>query len=88
MRTLFLASTIALLGFASTAEAHFGLVTPPQVVAQSDVNGKGSPPCGPDTGMAATPTAAQGGHPLTIKVTESVGHLGFYRVALALHSRL
>jgi hypothetical protein len=37
--------------------------------------------------MAATPTAVMGGHPLNIKVFESVGHFGFYRVALALHSR-
>jgi hypothetical protein len=87
MRKILLASTIALLGFTSTAQAHFGLVSPPQVVAQSDQSGKGSPPCGPDTGAAATPTAVQGGHPLMIKVIESVGHLGFYRVALALNSR-
>jgi hypothetical protein len=87
MRKVILASTIALLGFTSTAQAHFGLVTPPQVVAQTDQSGKGSPPCGPDTGMAATPTPVQGGHPLTIKVIESVGHFGFYRVALALNSR-
>ncbi|HVU51697.1 MAG TPA: SCE4755 family polysaccharide monooxygenase-like protein [Polyangia bacterium] len=87
MRKVLLASTIALLGLTSTAHAHFGLVNPPQVVAQSDVSGKGSPPCGPDTGAAATPTAVMGGHTLNIKVFESVGHLGFYRVALALHSR-
>jgi hypothetical protein len=37
--------------------------------------------------MAATPTAVQGGHPLMIKVLESVGHLGFYRVSLAINSR-
>jgi hypothetical protein len=87
MRKVLLASTIALLGFASTAQAHFGLVTPPQVVAQADVSGKGSPPCGPDTGMAATPTPVMGGHAIMLKVTESVPHLGFYRVALALKSR-
>jgi hypothetical protein len=87
MRKVILASTIALLGLTSTAHAHFGLQSPPQVVAQTDVSGKGSPPCGPDTGMAATPTPVQGGHPLTIKVFESVGHFGFYRVALALQSR-
>jgi hypothetical protein len=87
MRKVILTSTIALLGLTSTAHAHFALQSPPQVVAQTDVSGKGSPPCGPDTGMAATPTPVQGGHPLMIKVFESVGHLGFYRVALALNSR-
>jgi hypothetical protein len=87
MRTLFLTSTIALLGLCGTAEAHFILMMPPQVNTADASQGKGSPPCGPDTGMAATPTTAQGGHPLMIKLNETVPHDGFYRVALAISSR-
>ena len=87
MRKVILASTIALLGLTSTAQAHFILQAPPQTNPGDATQGKGSPPCGPDTMMAATPTPAQGGHPLMIKVLETVGHLGFYRVALAINSR-
>jgi hypothetical protein len=87
MRKVLLASTIALLGLTSTAQAHFILQAPPQTNPGDATQGKGSPPCGPDTMMAATPTPAQGGHPLMIKVLETVGHLGFYRVALAINSR-
>ncbi len=95
MRTLAFASTIALLGLTSTAEAHFVLMTPlpsnpaDQVGAPTSDNpsGKGSPPCGPDTVAAATPTPAQGGHPLMIKLQEVVQHDGFYRIALAINSR-
>jgi hypothetical protein len=86
MRKLGFSLFVALLGLSSTAEAHFILSAPPGVVA-NEGNGKGPPPCGPDTGAAATPTAVQGGKPLMIKVTETVGHPGFYRVALALKSR-
>jgi hypothetical protein len=95
MRTLAFASTIALLGLTSTAEAHFVLMTPlPSNPADQVGNpvsdnpsGKGSPPCGPDTVAAAMPTAAQGGHPLMLKLQEVVQHDGFYRVALAINSR-
>jgi uncharacterized membrane protein YgcG len=80
------AATALLLTLSTTAEAHFQLMAPPAVVA-ADPNGKGSPPCGADTGMAAMPTPVQGGHPLKIVVLETVGHPGFYRVALAMKSR-
>jgi hypothetical protein len=87
MRTLgFFSLAIALLGLSSTAHAHFILNTPPGVIA-NEGNGKGPPPCGPDTGAAATPTPIPGGKPYMFKVTETVGHPGFYRVALALKSR-
>jgi hypothetical protein len=86
MRTLALASTIALLGIASTADAHFLLQAPPQT-SNDTVGGKGNPPCGPDTNDVTTPTAAQGGHPFMLKIDEFVPHSGFYRVALALNSR-
>jgi hypothetical protein len=86
MRTVFFASTIAVLGLCSTAEAHFNLMAPAEVVA-GEPNGKGNPPCGPDTGAAATPTPVQGGHPLNLMIRETVPHDGFYRVALAMKSR-
>jgi hypothetical protein len=86
MRTLGFSLSIALLGLSSTAHAHFILSAPPGVIA-NEGQGKGPPPCGPDTGAAANPTAVQGGKPLMVKVTETVGHPGFYRVALALKSR-
>ena len=84
-RLAFLVGGLAIASSA-TAQAHFILVSPPAVVV-GEKNGKGSPPCGNDVGMAATPTPAQGGHPLMVKVQETVGHLGFYRVALAINSR-
>ncbi|HEY2731565.1 MAG TPA: SCE4755 family polysaccharide monooxygenase-like protein [Polyangia bacterium] len=100
MRTLVLTSTIALLGLGSTAQAHFVLTSPPPSnpadsvpktvqaqVGSNEASGKGGVPCGPDMTPAATPTAAQGGHPLVLKVVEVVPHDGFYRVALSLHSR-
>ena len=84
MRALAVVAAV-LLTYSTNAEAHFQLVSPPSV--GGDANGKGAPPCGPDTGRAATPTPVQGGHPLKISVFETVGHMGFYRVALAIKSR-
>jgi len=86
MRTRLLAITVVLLGLSSTAHAHFQLVMPPNT-NPAEIIGKGAPPCGPDTSLTSTPTPAQGGHPLMLKVSENVGHDGFYRVALALKSR-
>ncbi|HSZ81004.1 MAG TPA: SCE4755 family polysaccharide monooxygenase-like protein [Polyangia bacterium] len=91
MRTLALASTIALLGLTSTAEAHFVLMTPlPSNPADSvapdtsnNASGKGPPPCGPDATPSATPTAVQGGHTLHLDVKETTFHPGHYRIALA-----
>ena len=81
-----LVSALPLLLSAATASAHFGLTLPP-AVKPADKDGKGAPPCGPDSGMAATPTAAQGGHDLMISLDETVAHDGFYRIALALKAR-
>ncbi len=79
-----LVSALPLLSTA-TASAHFGLTTPPSV-KPADKDGKGAPPCGPDTTAAATPTAAQGGHDLDISLDETnTSHPGFYRIALSLH---
>ena len=86
MRTLVLTSTIALLGLGSTAQAHFNLMSPTPTTADTG-GGKGAPPCGPDTAAAATPTAAQGGHTIMLKLQETVRHGGFYRAALSINSR-
>ena len=85
MKKLILVLGVSALCLPATASAHFNLLMPPQ--ASSDMGGgKGAPPCGPDTTPAATPTAAQGGHPLTIQINETTQHTGFYRFALALNS--
>ena len=67
------------------AEAHFALLQPPSALAIED-GGKGGPPCaaGPDSNMV---TAAQGGHPISIKLSEFIFHPGHYRVALSINSR-
>jgi hypothetical protein len=90
MRTLAFASTIALLGLTSTAEAHFTLVAPlpsnpldTPAHPNDDQPGKGPPPCGPDATPAAVPFAVQGGHTLHIDVKETTYHPGHYRFALS-----
>ena len=67
------------------AQAHFTLFQPPSAVAIED-GGKGGAPCGagPDSNIV---TAAQGGHPIAIKLSEFVFHPGHYRVALSVNSR-
>jgi hypothetical protein len=87
MRTLILTSSIALLGLSSTAQAHFVLMSPPPTNPADTSQGKGAPPCGPDTASAMTPTAAQGGHTIMLKLQETVRHGGFYRAALSINSR-
>jgi hypothetical protein len=87
MRTLAFASAIALLGLASTAEAHFILMSPAPNNPADATQGKGGLPCGPDMAVAANPTAAQGGHTISLKLQETVRHGGFYRVALSINSR-
>ena len=87
MRTLTLASTIAVLGLASTANAHFVLMSPPPTNPADTTQGKGGLPCGPDMAMAAMPTMAQGGHAIMLMLKETVPHDGFYRVALSINSR-
>ncbi|HVR00730.1 MAG TPA: SCE4755 family polysaccharide monooxygenase-like protein [Polyangia bacterium] len=87
MRTLVLTSTIALLSFGSTAQAHFVLMSPPPTNPGDATQGKGAPPCGPDTAAAASPMAAQGGHTIMLKLQETVRHGGFYRVAMSINAR-
>jgi MYXO-CTERM domain-containing protein len=100
MRKLVVTLAITLSGLSATAHAHFILMSPlPTNPADSlpgtngnpngsdQASGKGSPPCGPDTMMAATPTPLQGGHSFILKLEETTRHGGFYRVALAITSR-
>jgi hypothetical protein len=77
---------------APTAHAHFQLLEPTSWVIE---NSLGDPqkmgPCG-GTGTEADKltnavTKVQGGSTLHIKVMETIYHPGFYRVALAVHSR-
>jgi len=68
-----------------TAQAHFNLVQPPPADNATD-GGKGAPPCGP-TSPSNVVTSVQGGHPLTISLTETVMHPGHYRFALSVNSR-
>jgi len=71
-----------------SAEAHFNLLAPPSSnTSNATEGGKGAPPCGPDSTPSTAPTAIQGGRTFTLKINETVYHPGFYRVALALHSR-
>jgi hypothetical protein len=86
MRTFLLPFGALLLVLPVTAHAHFTLLAPPPSLANSTNGGKGVPPCGPDVASAVV-TPAQGGHPLTVNVTETTYHPGFYRVALSINSR-
>jgi hypothetical protein len=76
-------ATIA--SFSGAAEAHFNLLMPPPADSASD-GGKGAPPCGP-TQASGLVTPAQGGHPLTVSLNETVLHPGHYRIALSINSR-
>ena len=84
MKKLLLVLSVPLLLASSVAQAHFNLIAPPPTTSGTD-GGKGVPPCG-DNPTPGTATPAQGGHPLTIKLNETVQHTGFYRFALTLDS--
>lgn len=86
MRTLMLALCLAMLGFIATAEAHFKLNAPAAMLQQSEPYGdpQKSPPCGGNPGTPTNAvTAVQSGTMLSISITETIGHPGHYRVALA-----
>ena len=88
MRSSVLLFTVSLLTLPKAAEAHFNLLAPPSSNTSNAMEGgKGAPPCGPDSAPSTAPTAIQGGKTFTLKINETVYHKGFYRVALALHSR-
>lgn len=65
----------------SAADAHIKLLEPSSIWATED-GGKGAPPCGAGFGSNIV-TKAQGGHPLTLRILEWIGHPGHYRIALA-----
>lgn len=83
MRTFALALATSVVLLSASASAHFTLKTPP--TPAGSVDGKGNPPCGPDTG-AGVVTSVTGGSQLMLSLDETVRHGGFYRVALALTS--
>ncbi|HWU90610.1 MAG TPA: SCE4755 family polysaccharide monooxygenase-like protein, partial [Kofleriaceae bacterium] len=88
-RTSTLATCVAVLGLAATAEAHFKLNDPAALSQQSSLGDpQKSGPCGQaDPGNPLVPTnmvtAVQSGTMLTISINETVFHPGHYRVALA-----
>jgi hypothetical protein len=84
MKKLILVLGVSAFCLPATAGAHFTLVSPPPTSADTS-GGKGAPPCGPNV-TSGVATAAQGGHPLTVMINETVQHTGFYRFALALNS--
>src|SRR5579872_1195320 len=85
-RRLAITAGLATFWFSAAASAHFNLVSPPPADKSTD-GGKGAPPCGPLAPASNVITAVQGGHALKVEVSETVGHNGFYRVALSLNSR-
>ena len=58
------------LTFSGVASAHFTLVQPASWVTIED-GGKGAPPCG-EGPVSNVVTRVQGGHPLTLKLIETV----------------
>jgi hypothetical protein len=88
MRPLVLSSMLVgiLALFPAVADAHFTLVQPASWLA-TDNGGKGPPPCGEGVPSNAI-TKVQGGHPIPIKLIETVIHPGHYRVALSVNSRI
>lgn len=79
------------LSASAAAHAHFDLVEPAPA-DNSTGGGKGAPPCGPTTASNVINTdqdgkPLQGGHPLRIKISETVLHPGHYRLALGVNSR-
>jgi len=84
LRTAPLISCLAMFGLVATAEAHFKLNAPAAIIQQ---NASGDPqktaPCGGAGTATNAVTAVQSGTMLTISITETIGHPGHYRVALA-----
>ena len=88
---LALASAVLLAGVPAVTHAHFKLVEPASWIVEDD---RGDPqkggPCGGSNTDWGKPsysvTQAVGGSMLHLKVTETIYHPGFYRVALAVNS--
>ncbi|MFN7925098.1 MAG: SCE4755 family polysaccharide monooxygenase-like protein [Bryobacteraceae bacterium] len=68
-----------------SAQGHFDLLEPKSAIAVED-GGKGAPPCG-DGDPSNVVTAARGGHPIAIRISEFIFHPGHYRFALSVNSR-
>ena len=85
MKTLLAHHVPLLLLSTIPVSAHFALVQPPSALSIED-GGKGDPPCaaGPASNII---TNAQGGHPISLQLTEFVFHPGHYRIALSVKSR-
>ena len=86
MRSSVLVVCFSLLALPRAAQAHFTLLAPPPASNSTD-GGKGDPPCGPTTMPSNVVTPVMGGSKLAIKISETVFHPGFYRIALSIKSR-
>ncbi|HYQ40822.1 MAG TPA: SCE4755 family polysaccharide monooxygenase-like protein [Polyangiaceae bacterium] len=86
MRSSVLVLAAPLLALPATAQAHFTLLAPPPA-SNSTNGGKGDPPCGPTDMPSNVVTPVMGGSKLMLKVSETVFHPGFYRIALSIKSR-
>ncbi len=86
MRSSVLVLAVSLLTLPATAQAHFTLLAPPPA-SNSTNGGKGDPPCGPTDMPSNVVTPVMGGSKLMLKVSETVYHPGFYRIALSIKSR-
>lgn len=85
MRTLPLVLGLATLGLAATAEAHFKLNSPASLTQQSIMYGdpQKDAPCGGAGTATNAVTAVQSGSMLSVSITETIYHPGYYRVVLA-----
>lgn len=83
-RTITLATCLAMFGLVATAEAHFKLNAPAANIQQ---DGNGNPqkttPCGGAGAPTNMVTDVRSGVMLSISITETVPHMGHYRVAVA-----
>lgn len=84
-RTITVVTCLALVGLAVTAEAHFKLNAPAASLVQNAPYGdpQKTPPCGGAGTATNAVTAVQSGAMLSISITETIGHKGHYRVAVA-----
>jgi len=84
-RAILLAICLATFGLITTAEAHFKLNSPAANLQQDPTYGdpQKTPPCGGVGTATNAVTPVQSGTMLSISVTETISHPGFYRVFLA-----
>ena len=88
-----LACLVLSVGAARPAHAHFILDSPPSWMSQTMGVGGGSPqklgPCGDEGGGTPTGTVTpfQTGQTITVQWTETVGHDGWFRIALSYKNR-